>query len=147
NNADSVKLRRLAASFSLVSSGHKLRHIEKLVSAVHAKEGKMDTLKAMLAAIFEEDGVTLPTTKVKNTKAREWIQQMRQSMRLDKLQQDFERLKQLALQLDSAEAQLAALLPLLQQDEQQQKLQKADAEQQVQLLRGQLQHLKQQFEQ
>src|SRR5690606_645874 len=45
NNADSVKLRRLAASFILVSSVHKLRHIEKLVSAVHAKEGKMDTLK------------------------------------------------------------------------------------------------------
>ncbi|GGW61341.1 ATP-binding protein [Alishewanella tabrizica] len=145
NNADSVKLRRLAATFSLVSSGHKLRHIEKLVSAVHAKEGKMDTLKAMLAAIFEEDGVTLPTTKVKNTKAREWIQQMRQSMRLDKLQQDFERLKQLALQLDGAEAQLAALLPLLQQDESSQKLKKADAEQQVNTLRGQLLALKEQY--
>lgn len=145
NNADSVKLRRLAATFSLVGSGHKLRHIEKLVSAVHAKEGKMDTLKAMLAAIFEEDGVTLPTTKVRNTKAREWIQQMRQSMRLEKLQQDFERLKQLALQLDGSEAQLVALLPLLQQDEQQQKLRKADTEQQVNLLRGQLQSLKDQF--
>ncbi|MDP5459012.1 ATP-binding protein [Alishewanella sp. SMS8] len=145
NNADSVKLRRLAATFSLVSSGHKLRHIEKLVSAVHAKEGKMDTLKAMLAAIFEEDGVTLPTTKVKNTKAREWIQQMRQSMRLDKLQQDFERLKQLALQLDGAEGQLSALLPLLQQDEQQQKLRKADAEQQVNQLRGELLVLKEHF--
>lgn len=145
NNADSVKLRRLASTFSLASSGHKLRHIEKLVSAVHAKEGKMDTLKAMLAAIFEEDGVTLPTTKVKNTKAREWIQQMRQSMRLDKLQQDFERLKQLALQLDGAEAQLAALLPQLQQDEAAQKLRKADAEQQVNILRGQLLSLKEQF--
>uniref|UniRef100_A0A486XU45 ATP-binding protein n=1 Tax=Rheinheimera sp. BAL341 TaxID=1708203 RepID=A0A486XU45_9GAMM len=147
NNADSVKLRRLAASFSLVSSGHKLRHIEKLVSAVHAKEGKMDTLKAMLAAIFEEDGVTLPTTKVKNTKAREWILQMRQSMRLDKLQQDFERLQQLAQQLESAEAQLAALLPLLQQDESTQKQRKADAEQQVNALRGELQSLKEQFSQ
>lgn len=146
NNADSVKLRRLAASFSLVSSGHKLRHIEKLVSAVHAKEGKMDTLKAMLAAIFEEDGVTLPTTKVKNTKARDWIQQMRQSMRLDKMQQDFERLKQLAQQLDGAEAQLAGLLPLLQQDEQNQKQRKADAEQQVNSLRTQLQSLKEQFQ-
>ena len=145
NNADSVKLRRMAASFSLAGSGHKLRHIEKLVSAVHAKEGKMDTLKAMLAAIFEEDGVTLPTTKVKNTKAREWIQQMRQSMRLDKLQQDFERLKQLAVQLDGAEAQLATLLPLLQQDEEQQKRRKADAEQQVNTLRGQLLALKEQF--
>lgn len=145
NNADSVKLRRMAASFSLAGNGHKLRHIEKLVSAVHAKEGKMDTLKAMLAAIFEEDGVTLPTTKVKNTKAREWIQQMRQSMRLDKLQQDFERLKQLAVQLDGAEAQLATLLPLLQQDEEQQKRRKADAEQQVNTLRGQLLALKEQF--
>jgi hypothetical protein len=147
NSADSVKLRRLAAGFSLVGSGHKLRHIEKLVSAVHAKEGKMDTLKAMLAAIFEEDGVTLPTTKVKNTKAREWIQQMRQSMRLDKLQQDFERLNQLAQQLDGSEAQLAALLPLLQQDENSEKLRKADAEQQVNTLRGQLQSLKEQFSQ
>lgn len=147
NNTDNMKLRRLAASFSLVGSGHKLRHIEKLVSAVHAKEGKMDTLKAMLAAIFEEDGVALPTTKVKNTKAREWIQQMRQSMRLDTLQQDFERLQQLALQLDGTEAALAALLPLLQQDEQQQQLEKADAEQQVHSVRGQLQQLKQQFEQ
>lgn len=145
NNADSVKLRRMAASFSLAGSGHKLRHIEKLVSAVHAKEGKMDTLKAMLAAIFEEDGVTLPTTKVKNTKAREWIQQMRQSMRLDKLQQDFERLKQLAVQLDGAEAQLATLLPLLQQDEEQQKRRKADVEQQVNTLRGQLLAIKEQF--
>jgi hypothetical protein len=145
NSSDSVKLRRLAASFSLVSSGHKLRHIEKLVSAVHAKEGKMDTLKAMLAAIFAEDGVTLPTTKVKNTKAREWIMQMRQSMRVDILQQSFEQLKQLAMQLDSAEASLAALQPLLQQDEQQQKQQKADAEQQNNTLRGQLTSLKQQF--
>lgn len=142
NNADSLKLRRLASSYSLVASGHKLRHIEKLVSAVHAKEGKMDTLKAMLAAIFEEDGVSLPTTKVKNTKAREWIQQMRQSMRLDRLQQDFERLKQLAQQLDGSEALLAALLPLLQDDEQQQKQRKADAEQQLHLLRGQLQTAK-----
>ena len=145
NNADSLKLRRLASSYSLVASGHKLRHIEKLVSAVHAKEGKMDTLKAMLAAIFEEDGVTLPTTKVKNTKAREWIQQMRQSMRLDRLQQDFERLKQLAQQLDGSEALLAALLPLLQDDEQQQKQRKADAEQQLHLLRGQLQTAKDVF--
>lgn len=59
NSEDNHKLRRLTAAFSLVEGGHKLRHIEKLVSAVHAKEGKMDTLKAMLAAIFEEDGVTL----------------------------------------------------------------------------------------
>ncbi len=46
----------------------------------------MDTLKTMLAANFEEDGVELPVTRIRNTKAREWIAQMRQSMRLEPLQ-------------------------------------------------------------
>lgn len=145
NNADSIKLRRLAATFSLVSGGHKLRHIEKLVSAVHAKEGKMDTLKAMLAAIFEEDGVTLPTTKVKNTKARDWIQQMHQSKGLKELQDQLDQLKQLANQLDSLEAQLAALEPALQADNSQQKVQRADSETALQHLQQQLNQLKEQF--
>lgn len=131
NNSESAQLRRLAMQFSLVAQGHKLRHIEKLVSAVHAKEGKMDTLKAMLAAIFEEDGVVLPTTRIKNTKAREWIKQMRQSMRLARLQKDFDGLAQLARQLESTEQQLKALLPLLRQDESDQLQLKADAEQQL----------------
>lgn len=147
NNNDSIRLRKLAGSFGLVGHGHKLRHIEKLVSAVHAKEGKMDTLKAMLAAIFEEDGVTLPTTRVKNTKAREWIQQMRQSMRLDNLQQDFEKLSQLARQLDTAESQLAALSPALQQDEELLKQQRADAQQQQQHIQSQLHDSRSLFEQ
>ncbi|CAM3511416.1 conserved hypothetical protein [Xenorhabdus nematophila ATCC 19061] len=144
-NSDSIKLRRLSASYSLASGHHRLRHIEKLVSAVHAKEGKMDTLKAMLAAIFEEDGVTLPTTKVKNKKALEWIQQMRHSLRSDKLQQDFESLKQLGHQLNDTEAQLAVLLPLIQDDEQQQKKNKADAETRVYQLRGQLRKLEEEY--
>ena len=38
-----------------------MRHIEKLAKAVHSKEGKMETIKAMIAAILEEDGVTPPT--------------------------------------------------------------------------------------
>lgn len=129
NSVDNHKLRRLAAVFSLVEGGHKLRHIEKLVSAVHAKEGKMDTLKAMLAAIFEEDGVTLPETKVKSSKAREWIQKMRHSLHFDKLQQNFEHLQQLGLQLDDHESQLAALRPLLHADELQQKESLAQKEQ------------------
>jgi chromosome segregation ATPase len=146
NNAESIKLRRLAATFSLVSGHHKLRHIEKLVSAVHAKEGKMDTLKAMLAAIFEEDGVTLPTTKVKNTKARDWILQMRQSMKLGQLQQDFDHLKQTAQQLEGAESQLVALQPLLQNDEQAQKQSRAESEETLHALRGELQKLKDHFD-
>ncbi|CAG8999667.1 MAG: hypothetical protein CENE_01646 [Candidatus Celerinatantimonas neptuna] len=144
-DADSLRLRRLAATFGLVGRSHKLRHIEKLVSAVHSKEGKMDTLKSMLAAIFAEDGVTLPTTKVRNTKAREWILQMRQSMRLESLQQDFERLQGLARQLDGTDAQLGALEPLLKLDHEQQSRERADAEQQVHRLQGEMQSLKEQF--
>lgn len=146
NNSESLKLRRLAASFSLVSGNHKLRHIEKLVSAVHAKEGKMDTLKSMLAAIFEEDGVTLPTTRVRNTKAREWIQEMRQSMKLAQLEKDFDQLTKLAQQLANIEAQLAALEPLLREDQETQKLARADNEEKFNALAGQLNQLKIAFE-
>ena len=145
NNADSLKLRRAAGNFSLVSGSHKLRHIEKLVSAVHAKEGKMDTLKSMLAAIFAEDGVTLPTTKVKNTKAREWIRDMRQSMKLAELEANFAQLQQQAQHLDSMESQLAALRPLLHQDLEAQKIQQADSQAQMQALQGQLRQLDTQF--
>lgn len=85
-----LRLRQVAARFSLVRAGQRIRHMEKLVSAVHAKEGKMDTLKTMLAAIFEEDGVELPVTRIRNTKAREWIARMRQSKRLEPLQRALE---------------------------------------------------------
>lgn len=66
---------------------------------------------------------------MKSSKAREWIQKMRHSLHFDKLQQGFERLQQLGLQLDDSEAQLAALHPLLQTDEQQQKEHRADKDQ------------------
>jgi hypothetical protein len=111
NTTETIRLRRLAASFSLVSGGDKLRHIEKLVSAVHAGEGKMETLKTMLAAIFADDGVTLPQTKVRSSAARDWNQKMRQSLRYEKLQQEFEHLQHLGLKLDDTQAQLAALCP------------------------------------
>ena len=138
NSSEMMRLRRLAASFSLVSGNNKLRHIEKLVSAVHAGEGKMETLKTMLAAIFADDGVTLPQTKVKSSFAREWIQKMRQSLRYDKLQHDFELLQRLGIKLDDTEVQLAALYPLLINDEQTQKQIKANAEQQLIQRRGEL---------
>ncbi|MFM2486843.1 ATP-binding protein [Celerinatantimonas yamalensis] len=145
SGSEIIKLRRLATQFGLVSHTHKLRHIEKLVSAVHAKEGKMDTLKSMLAAIFEEDGVTVPTTKVKNAKAREWITQMRQSMRLERLQQDFAQLTQLERQLDGTQAQLGRLLPRLDVDHQQQMQQRADWQTSRQAIHQQLQQLRDDF--
>ncbi len=146
NQTETIRLRRLASSFSLVSGHYKLRHIEKLVSAVHAGEGKMETLKTMLAAIFDDDGVILPQTKIKSGFAREWIQKMRQSLRYDKLQQEFEHLQQQGLKLDDTEAQLAALRPLLRNDEQIQQQTLAEAEQQLMQRRAELNLLDNGFE-
>ncbi len=111
-----MRLRQIAARFSLVRGGQRIRHMEKLVSAVHAKEGKMDTLKTMLAAIFEEDGVELPVTRIRNTKAREWIARMRQSMRLEPLQRALEGLERLDRETADLEAALWQLRPQLEAD-------------------------------
>ncbi len=116
SRGDGLKLRQIAAQFSLVKSEHRIRHMEKLVSAVHAKEGKMDTLKTMLAAIFEEDGVELPVTRIRNTKAREWIAQMRQSMRLEPLQQMLGRLDDVDREIADLETALWQLKPQLEAD-------------------------------
>jgi len=110
---DSVKLRQLAARFALVKAPHKLRHIEKLVSAVHAKEGKMDTLRSMLAAILEEDGHAVPHSSIRGEKIRRWIEQMRQTMRLDDLQAAFTKLSSGAHRYGDELAELWAIQPLL----------------------------------
>ncbi|SFC03537.1 Protein of unknown function [Marinospirillum celere] len=146
NSREGLRLRQLAAQFSLVKQTHRIRHMEKLVSAVHAKEGKMDTLKTMLAAIFEEDGVELPVTGVRNTKAREWIQQMRQSMRLDSLQQEFTQLNKLDQQLAALEAELWQLHPLLEKDAAQLQTLQADEEALLNQLNYELQQQQQSYE-
>ncbi len=116
NSKEGLRLRQVAARFSLVRPGQRIRHMEKLVSAVHAKEGKMDTLKTMLAAIFEEDGVELPVTRIRNTKAREWIARMRQSMRLEPLQRSLGELERLDREIADLEASLWQLKPQLEAD-------------------------------
>lgn len=126
NSRDGLKLRQIAAQFSLVKPERRIRHIEKLVSAVHAKEGKMDTLKTMLAAIFEEDGVELPVTRIRNTKAREWIAQMRQSMRLEPLQASLSRLTGIDRELAHLDATLWQLKPQLEDDRQRAERRMAD---------------------
>ena len=142
---DTTRLRQLAARYAFVAPTHKVRHIEKLVSAVHAKEGKMDTLKTMLAAIFEEDGLVQPTTRVKNTKAREWIKQMRQSMRLEGLQADQQAIGALAAELSNVEGQLLELRPLITADLENSTREKADLQETINSLQQQLNQLKQQF--
>ena len=147
NSRENVKLRHMAAQYSLVAGKHRVRHIEKLVSAVHAKEGKMDTLRTMLAAIFEEDGLVQPTTTVRNTKAREWITQMRQSMRLQGLHEDFQAITAKANELTQTEAALQQLQPMLESDLQALRTQRADQQQTLQQNKVELEQAQHQFEQ
>ncbi|TDR52081.1 uncharacterized protein DUF3584 [Halomonas ventosae] len=132
NSKEGLRLRQLAARFSLVRPGQRIRHMEKLVSAVHAKEGKMDTLKTMLAAIFEEDGVELPVTRIRNTKAREWIDRMRQSMRLEPLQRSLSALESLDREIADVETSLWQLRPQLEADRHRADRESADLEAQIQ---------------
>jgi len=145
NTQEGMKLRQVAARYSLVAPRNKIRHIEKLVSAVHAKEGKMDTLKTMLAAIFEEDGLVQPTTRVKNTKARDWIKQIRQSMRLSELEAQHGEIEQIAIKLNGFEGQLAQLTPLLNDDLSAARTERADIEENEKALRGELTQLRNRF--
>ncbi|WP_416140757.1 ATP-binding protein [Halomonas sp. HK25] len=131
NSRDGLRLRQVAARFSLVRPGQRIRHMEKLISAVHAKEGKMDTLKTMLAAIFEEDGVELPVTRIRNTKAREWIARMRQSMRLAPLQRSLAALEGFDRELADLEASLWQLRPQLEADRHRAERTQADLEAQL----------------
>jgi hypothetical protein len=144
---ESTKLRQLASRYSLVASQHRIRHMEKLVSAVHAKEGKMDTLRTMLAAIFEEDGLVQPTTTVKNTKAREWITQMRQTMRLQSMQNEYQKIQLQTEKLNTIENQLLQLKPVLEKDQQSLATQKADAQEQRSKIKNQQSTEKEPFEQ
>ncbi|WP_458526456.1 ATP-binding protein [Onishia taeanensis] len=132
NSKEGLRLRQLAPRYSLVRPGQRIRHIEKLVSAVHAKEGKMDTLKTMLAAIFEEDGVELPVTRIRNTKAREWIDRMRQSMRLEPLQRSLSDLESLDREIADIETSLWQLRPQLEADRHRADRESADLEAQIQ---------------
>src|SRR5699024_6353088 len=119
-NREHQRLYQMAAQYSLAGSQHRLRHIEKLVSAVPAKEGKVDTLETRLAAIFEEDGVALPVTRLRSQEARRWMSKMRQSMRLSHLNELFTHCMTLANELAHSESQLHYFAPLLQQDYRQQ---------------------------
>lgn len=134
------KLKQLALSYSLAQ--HRLRHIEKLVSAVHAKEGKMDTLKTMLAAIFEEDGISLPSTHIKNTHVHQWVKQVRQAKLLDILQEKLAIIDDESQRLQQVEATLWQLHPQLIQNEKEQQTASADFEQQLAACREQLKQSK-----
>ncbi|WP_113907649.1 ATP-binding protein [Aliidiomarina celeris] len=121
-----LKAKQLVSRYALAGDGMRLRHIEKLVSAVHAKEGKMDTLKSMLAAILEEDGHDRPDNSITRSKINAWLQDMQQYLKLDKLQTQFAKVEQQANERQHNLTALWQLKPLVEADHQALMTQKAD---------------------
>ncbi|GMM68024.1 ATP-binding protein [Alteromonas sp. MTD1] len=98
-----------AKIFSLCEPSKHMRHIEKLAKAVHSKEGKMETIKAMIAAILEEDGVTPPTSGLSRHRVDDWIKECHLIKQFDKIRPEFSKLEQADMALTSTEKVLANL--------------------------------------
>ncbi|MFC3093282.1 ATP-binding protein [Alteromonas sediminis] len=98
-----------ARIFSVCDAAHPIRHIEKLAKAVHSKEGKMETIKTMVAAIMEEDGVQPPTSNLSKQRVDDWQGECQLIKSFDGIRPTFLQLEQANLALEDAEAQLRAL--------------------------------------
>ena len=107
--ANRNELRTYARQFSLCDSEHSLRHIEKLAKAVHSKEGKMETVKSMIAAILEEDGVNPPSSRLNPQRVESWIRESQLVQGFEQIRPEFEKLEQEFNQLLSAELRLSSL--------------------------------------
>ncbi|MBQ4890571.1 ATP-binding protein [Shewanella sp. MMG014] len=103
------ELRTYGHQFSLCDSEYSLRHIEKLAKAVHSKEGKMETVKSMVAAILEEDGVNPPTSRLNPQRVESWIRESQLVQGFEQIRPEFEKLEQEFNQLLSAELRLGSL--------------------------------------
>lgn len=102
-------LHLFARQFSLCDTGQTLRHIEKLTRAVHSKEGKMETIKAMIAAILEEDGVATPAYNLDPKKVDNWISESKLVQGFEAMRPDFDKLESENQQLFSCEKQIIGL--------------------------------------
>ncbi|MCW8107798.1 ATP-binding protein [Alteromonas ponticola] len=107
--ANSRELLGYASIFSLAESGVHLRHIEKLAKAVHSKEGKMETIKAMIAAILEEDGVQPPSSNLSRNRVEDWIRECHLIKEFDAIRPEFAKLEQADHALLHSEKRLAQL--------------------------------------
>jgi chromosome segregation ATPase len=99
----------LARLFSLCEQNANLRHIEKLAKAVHSKEGKMETIKAMVAAILEEDGVQPGETKLSHNKVEEWIRECKLIKGFEDIRPEFSKLEQAHFEYGENNQRLAQL--------------------------------------
>ncbi|MBY6105790.1 ATP-binding protein [Ferrimonas balearica] len=92
--SNSRELRDCAARFALCEANASLRHMEKLVRAVHSKEGKMETIRQMVAAILEEDGVETPQTRLNANRVDEWIRESQLVQHFEQTRPQFAKLEQ-----------------------------------------------------
>lgn len=113
---DSRELLGYARAFSLCGSGQHMRHIEKLAKAVHSKEGKMETIKAMIGAILEEDGVQPPASSLKPGQVEAWIKECHLIQEFDAIRPEFGKLQETEQQLQQTETRLSAINIQISQD-------------------------------
>jgi hypothetical protein len=74
--AHGKNLRRYIRPYSLCQSQHNLRHIEKLLQAIHSKSGKMAAIKLMIEAILKEDGsIATPEVKLTLSDVEQWAKE------------------------------------------------------------------------
>lgn len=109
-DSDRVELRSWARQFSLCEPEHSLRHIEKLARAVHSREGKMETVKSMVAAILEEDGVSPPATHLNLQRVEDWIRDSRLIQGFNAIRPEFDKLEREYQELLANESRLGGLL-------------------------------------
>lgn len=107
--ANSRELLGYSHIFSLCDRAHNLRHIEKLAKAVHSKEGKMETIKAMIAAILEEDGVQPPSSNLSRNYVEDWIRECHLIKAFDAIRPEFSKLERSDHELTQADVRLSEL--------------------------------------
>jgi hypothetical protein len=107
--ANSRELLGYSKVFSLCQQANHLRHIEKLAKAVHSKEGKMETIKAMIAAILEEDGVQPPSSNLSRNRVEDWISECHLIKEFEVIRPEFAKLEQADHQLSQSEIRLSQL--------------------------------------
>lgn len=105
-----TELRAFARQFSLCDPEHSLRHIEKLAKAVHSREGKMETIKSMIAAILEEDGVSPPASHLNLQRVEAWIRESQLIQGFNAIRPEFDKLEREYQDLQACERRLGGLL-------------------------------------
>ncbi|MDF2176967.1 ATP-binding protein [Aliiglaciecola sp. CAU 1673] len=115
-SSNSRELLGYSRLFAICQQSQSLRHIEKLAKAVHSREGKMETIKAMIAAILEEDGVQPPSSSLSRNKVEDWISECHLIKEFDAIRPDFSRLEQANHELGRNELRLAELRQLFSHD-------------------------------